>query len=35
LQRTRLLLHVVDLAPFDPDADPVRDARAIVNVSVS
>ncbi len=30
LQRTRLLLHVVDLAPFDPDADPVRDARAIV-----
>ena len=31
LQRTRLLLHVVDLAPLDPDADPVRDARAIVN----
>jgi GTP-binding protein len=30
LARTRLLLHVVDLAPFDPDADPVRDARAIV-----
>jgi GTP-binding protein len=30
LQRTRMLLHVVDLAPFDPDADPVRDARAIV-----
>jgi GTP-binding protein len=30
LQRTRLLLHVVDLAPYDPDADPVRDARAIV-----
>ena len=30
LQRTRLLLHVVDLAPLDPDADPVRDARAIV-----
>jgi GTP-binding protein len=30
LQRTRLLLHVVDLAPFDPQADPVRDARAIV-----
>ena len=29
LQRTRLLLHVVDVAPFDPDADPVRDARAI------
>jgi GTP-binding protein len=31
LQRTRLLLHLVDVAPFDPDADPVRDARAIVN----
>ena len=31
LQRTRMLLHVVDLAPFDPDADPVRDARAIVS----
>ena len=30
LQRTRLLLHVVDIAPADPDADPVRDARAIV-----
>ena len=31
LQRTRLLLHVVDLAPLDPDADPVADARAIVH----
>lgn len=30
LQRTRLLLHVVDLAPLDPDADPIADARAIV-----
>ncbi|MDR2709812.1 MAG: GTPase ObgE [Burkholderiales bacterium] len=30
LQRTRLLLHVVDLAPFDPDTDPVQEARAIV-----
>ncbi|MCC7059545.1 MAG: 50S ribosome-binding GTPase, partial [Burkholderiaceae bacterium] len=30
LQRTRLLLHLVDLSPFDPDADPVSDARAIV-----
>jgi GTPase len=29
LQRTRLLLHLVDIAPPDPDADPVRDARAI------
>ncbi len=30
LQRTRLLLHLVDLAPLDPASDPVRDARAIV-----
>ncbi len=30
LQRTRLLLHLVDIAPLEPDADPVRDARAIV-----
>ncbi|MDO8300075.1 Obg family GTPase CgtA [Lacisediminimonas sp.] len=30
LQRTRLLLHIVDLAPFDDGADPVKDAKAIV-----
>jgi GTP-binding protein len=30
LQRTRLLLHLVDIAPLDPQADPVKDARAIV-----
>jgi len=30
LQRTRMLLHIVDIAPFDPDANPVRDAKAIV-----
>ena len=30
LQRTRLLLHVVDVAPFDEAADPVKDVRAIV-----
>jgi GTPase len=30
LLRTRMLLHIVDLSPFDPNADPVRDARAIV-----
>ena len=30
LQRTRVLLHLVDLAPPDPDADPVKDARMIV-----
>jgi GTP-binding protein len=29
LQRTRLLLHVVDIAPLDPSADPAADARAI------
>jgi len=31
LARTRLLLHVVDIAPPDPAADPVADARAVVN----
>jgi GTP-binding protein len=31
LQRTRVLLHLVDILPPDPEADPVRDARAIVN----
>ncbi|MCL2656614.1 MAG: GTPase ObgE [Betaproteobacteria bacterium] len=30
LARTRVLLHLVDIAPYDPDADPVRDAKAIV-----
>src|SRR5216684_6398424 len=30
LQRTKVLLHLVDIAPVDPDADPVQDARAIV-----
>lgn len=29
LQRTHLLLHLVDIAPFDPDANPVKDAKAI------
>jgi GTPase len=29
LQRTRLLLHLVDIAPPDPEADPVKDARSI------
>ena len=29
LQRTRILLHLIDLAPPAPDADPVRDARTI------
>lgn len=30
LMRTKLLLHIVDLAPIDPDADPVQDAHSIV-----
>ncbi len=30
LQRTRMLLHLIDIAPPDPDADPVKDARTIV-----
>ena len=30
LQRTRLLLHIVDLAPFDEGVDPVAQAKAIV-----
>ena len=30
LQRTRLLLHVIDMAPFDDSVDPVVQARAIV-----
>jgi GTP-binding protein len=30
LQRTRVLLHLVDIAPFDPGTDPLRDAKAIV-----
>jgi GTP-binding protein len=30
LQRTRLLLHVIDLAPFDEGVDPVVQAKAIV-----
>src|SRR5574340_663897 len=31
LARTHLLLHIVDLAPFDPEVDPVQEARAIVD----
>jgi GTPase len=30
LQRTRLLLHIVDIAPMDEGVDPVQQARAIV-----
>ena len=31
LQRTRLLLHVIDMAPFDDGVDTVAQAKAIVN----
>lgn len=30
LQRTRVLLHLVDISPPDPEADPVKDARTII-----
>jgi len=30
LQRTRVLLHLIDMLPPDPEADPVTDAKAIV-----
>ncbi len=30
LSRTRLLLHIVDIAPLDEGAEPVKDAKAIV-----
>jgi GTPase len=30
LQRTHLLLHLVDIAPFDPEVDPVAEAKAIL-----
>jgi GTP-binding protein len=30
LQRTGLLLHIVDLAPFDDTVDPVKDNKALV-----
>jgi GTP-binding protein len=31
LARTRLLLHIIDIAPFDAESDSVAEARAIVN----
>ncbi len=31
LSRTGLLLHIVDLAPFETDVDPVKEAKALVN----
>ena len=29
LQRTHLLLHLVDMAPFDPDTDPAKEVKAL------
>src|SRR5258708_18675052 len=29
LQRTRVLLHLIDIPPADPPADPVKDVRTI------
>ena len=31
LQRTNLLLHLVDIAPFDPETNVVKEAKAIIN----
>ncbi len=31
LQRTHLLLHLVDIAPYDEAVDPVKEAKAIIN----
>jgi GTP-binding protein len=31
LSRTGLLLHIVDLAPFEASVDPVKEAKALVN----
>lgn len=31
LQRTHLLLHLIDMAPYDEAVDPVKEAKAIIN----
>jgi len=31
LQRTRLLLHLVDIAPIDPDVEPADEVKALAN----
>lgn len=31
LQRTGLLLHIIDFAPFDDGVDPVKEAKALIN----
>jgi len=30
LQRTKLIVHLIDIAPFDANVDPVKEARALV-----
>ncbi|GMR21625.1 MAG: Obg family GTPase CgtA [Gammaproteobacteria bacterium] len=30
LSRTRVLLHLIDIAPFDPGADPVAEAKGLI-----
>lgn len=30
LQRTRVLVHLIDMAPFDDSVDPVKEARALI-----
>ena len=30
LQRTKLIVHLIDIAPFDAIVDPVKEARALV-----
>ena len=29
LSRTKILLHIIDMAPFDPEVDPVQEAKAL------
>jgi GTP-binding protein len=29
LSRTKILLHIIDMAPFDPDVDPLQEAKAL------
>ena len=31
LSRTRILLHIIDMAPLEPDADPIADARTAID----
>lgn len=31
LQRTHLLLHLVDIAPYDEAVDPIKEAKALIN----